>query len=226
MKTITIGRDLSCDISIDDNMISRRHALLRIHPTGKMELVDMSSNGTFVNGVKLASNVPFPLTRKDTVSFANVRQLDWTEVPNPLSWVKWAIVSVLSAVLLILLIFILCRSCDSKSFDRYESNGTEVTPVSNSNSTEVKTDSTKQTSKPSTDKDTKSDDSSAETKESSTAKESEESKGNWADEMIKADNAKKAAAKKPGKAQQDADKTPKPEKSKKQPEGDYSDLVI
>lgn len=38
MKVITIGRDPECNIVLDDNLISRRHAVLRLHGTGKIEI--------------------------------------------------------------------------------------------------------------------------------------------------------------------------------------------
>ena len=53
MKTITIGRGDGCQIFIDDDLISRRHAILKISTFGKMEIVDMGKNGTFVNGIRL-----------------------------------------------------------------------------------------------------------------------------------------------------------------------------
>ena len=50
MKVISIGRGEDCNIVLPENVISRRHAILKIHATGKMELIDMGQNGTFVNG--------------------------------------------------------------------------------------------------------------------------------------------------------------------------------
>lgn len=52
MKILTIGRDESCNIVLSDSTVSRRHAILKIHATGKMEIISMGQNGTFVNGVK------------------------------------------------------------------------------------------------------------------------------------------------------------------------------
>ena len=81
MKTITIGRGDGANIIIDNEMISRRHAILKISTFGKMEIVDMGRNGTFVNGIKLRPNVPFPVTRKDVVRFADQNspfKLDWS----------------------------------------------------------------------------------------------------------------------------------------------------
>ncbi|MDK1030992.1 MAG: ATP-binding protein [Planctomycetia bacterium] len=50
----TIGRDPSCEVSLNDKKVSRRHALLR--QTGKsMYLKDLgSANGTFVNGAQVS----------------------------------------------------------------------------------------------------------------------------------------------------------------------------
>lgn len=84
MKTYSIGRDPECDIVINDatDVISRRHAILNIAPSGKMTIVDQSTNGTYVNGIRISSNVPVPVTRKDTVSFAHVAKMDWGQVPS------------------------------------------------------------------------------------------------------------------------------------------------
>lgn len=112
MKTITIGRDASCTICINDERISRRHALIKIHNTGKMEIVDLSSNGTYVNGIKLAKNVPFPVTRKNSVVLAHARQLDWNDVPDPMRLVKIALLSILGLIVLTFIIVFSIKSCD------------------------------------------------------------------------------------------------------------------
>ena len=85
MKILTIGRSEDCDVVIDDaqDMVSRKHALLRIYPTGKMELVPCGRNGTYVNGLPVKNDKPKVVTRKDVISFAHVRQLDWSIVPDP-----------------------------------------------------------------------------------------------------------------------------------------------
>ena len=88
MKTITIGRGEGCHIYIDDESMSRRHAIIKIPTFGGMEIVDMSKNGTFVNGVRLRPNVPFPVKRTDVVNFADVAQLDWSQVPDPMKYYK------------------------------------------------------------------------------------------------------------------------------------------
>lgn len=103
MKTYSIGRDLSCDIVINDStdVISRRHALLNITSSGKMTIIDQSSNGTYVNGIRVTQNVPVPVTRKDIVSLAHVAKLDWNQVPKSNQWIKYVIGAVAVAVVML-----------------------------------------------------------------------------------------------------------------------------
>lgn len=94
MKVYSIGRDTACDICINDStdVISRRHAILNVTPTGKMTIVDQSHNGTYVNGIRISPNVPVPVTRKDSISFAHVARLDWNRVPKSGMAVKYALI--------------------------------------------------------------------------------------------------------------------------------------
>lgn len=107
MKTITIGRGEGCNINIDDEMMSRRHAIIKIPTFGGMEIVDMSKNGTSVNGIRLRPNVPFPVSRKDVVTFAEVAQLDWSKVPDPLKYYKIGAIVVGGLIVLLLAVFLL-----------------------------------------------------------------------------------------------------------------------
>lgn len=83
-KIYTIGRDEGCDIVIPDNtdVISRLHATIRVEANDKIFLTDQSRNGTYVNGMKMSSNVEVPISRKDVVSFAHIHNLDWSLVPK------------------------------------------------------------------------------------------------------------------------------------------------
>lgn len=92
MKVITIGRDDSCDILLDDPNISRRHAVLRLHPTGRIEIIDYSRNGTSVNGVRLGSEKLTRVTRKDSITFAGVKSLDWSKIPDPSRPLRMAVI--------------------------------------------------------------------------------------------------------------------------------------
>jgi two-component system, NtrC family, response regulator AtoC len=53
--TLTIGRSQKCDVAIDSGSVSRHHANLLIGPEVEIEDVG-SSNGTFVDGARLATN--------------------------------------------------------------------------------------------------------------------------------------------------------------------------
>lgn len=84
MKSYTIGRDSNCNVIINDpsNQVSRHHATINVDGF-KMTIIDNSTNGTHVNGVKISKGVPFPVTREDVVSFADVAVLDWKRIPSP-----------------------------------------------------------------------------------------------------------------------------------------------
>ncbi len=103
MKTYSIGRDLNCDIVINDStdVISRRHALLNVTSFGKMTIIDQSSNGTYVNGIRISQNVPVPITRKDIISLAHVAKLDWNQVPKTNLWIMPVIAAIVLVIVLI-----------------------------------------------------------------------------------------------------------------------------
>jgi pSer/pThr/pTyr-binding forkhead associated (FHA) protein len=45
-----VGRGLAADLRLDDNSVSRRHAIVVSRPSGVRVLDDRSANGTLVNG--------------------------------------------------------------------------------------------------------------------------------------------------------------------------------
>lgn len=103
-KIYTIGRDEGCDIVIPDStdVISRLHATIRVESNDKIFLIDQSRNGTYVNGMKMTSNVEIPVSRKDVVSFAHIYNLDWSLVPkNKGNILKIILVSLLSILLIV-----------------------------------------------------------------------------------------------------------------------------
>jgi pSer/pThr/pTyr-binding forkhead associated (FHA) protein len=128
MKTYSIGRDLNCDIVLNDatDVISRRHALLNVLPSGKMTIVDQSSNGTYVNGIRISQNVPVPITRKDTISFAHVAKLDWNQVPKSNQWMKYALIGFAALVVVVCIVFGI-KYLNSGSDDDSDVTPTEVT---------------------------------------------------------------------------------------------------
>lgn len=94
MKSYSIGRDAGCDIVLNDNtdVISRRHAVLTVASSGKMTITDLSTNGTYINGQRISSNVAVPVSRKDSVSFAHVSTLDWNIIPKSNQWLTYLII--------------------------------------------------------------------------------------------------------------------------------------
>lgn len=101
MKSYSIGREAGCDIVLNDNtdVISRRHAVLTVLSSGKMTITDLSTNGTYINGQRISSNVPVPVSRKDSVSFAHVSTLDWNIIPKSSQWLTYLIIGLVVAVI-------------------------------------------------------------------------------------------------------------------------------
>ena len=102
-KIYTIGRDEGCDIVIPDStdVISRLHATIRVESNDKIYLIDQSRNGTYVNGMKMSSNVEIPVSRKDVVSFAHIYNLDWSLVPKHKSNVlKIVLITLISLIIM------------------------------------------------------------------------------------------------------------------------------
>lgn len=97
VKQYTIGRGDDCQVRIQDNSqrVSRKHATLKITDKGKMFITDHSSNGTFVNGVKITPNVDFPVKRGDNISLAHAVDFDWAQIPRPSSKILFYILAVL-----------------------------------------------------------------------------------------------------------------------------------
>jgi pSer/pThr/pTyr-binding forkhead associated (FHA) protein len=64
-----IGRGFSVDVRLDDQSVSRRHAVIVLHPHGTRILDDRSANGTFVNGRRVTEAT---LRDRDTVELGAV----------------------------------------------------------------------------------------------------------------------------------------------------------
>lgn len=115
MKVYSIGRESGCDIVINDStdVISRRHAVLTVMPSGKMTITDQSHNGTYVNGIRISPNVAVPVTRKDNISFAHVARLDWNRVPKSGNMMRYAIYAIIAILVVIGSVFAF-RHCSPK----------------------------------------------------------------------------------------------------------------
>jgi len=79
MKKYKIGRNPDNDIVIIDQSlrISRYHAKLTVLDNGTITIYDQSTNGTYVNGVKIKSLVETPVSKSDSILFAKKALLDW-----------------------------------------------------------------------------------------------------------------------------------------------------
>lgn len=74
MKTISVGRDSSNDIVVDNKIVSRHHAHFMINSQGQVVIKDLGSpNGTFVNDKKITEVILVP---GDVVKLGNVI-FDW-----------------------------------------------------------------------------------------------------------------------------------------------------
>ncbi len=103
-QVYSIGSDLNNRIQINDSSgyISRFHATVKIDPNGKIYINDHSTNGTFVNGMKIPSNTDYPIKRRDQVMLANTQPLDWNRIkPGSSSVNIWHIILPVAAALLI-----------------------------------------------------------------------------------------------------------------------------
>ncbi len=128
MKTIyTIGRGSECDIFIsdDENIVSRRHATIRVTKNGKYYLSDQSMNGTYINGIRMRPGVEVPVKRDDTITFANVADLDWEMIPRSYRGI-FIIVAAIVAVLLSLFVIVMVTVSLARNYN-HEDDDTMIT---------------------------------------------------------------------------------------------------
>lgn len=132
-KIYAIGRDKSCDIVIPDNTdnISRLHATIRVGSNGKIYLMDQSLNGTYVNGIKISSNVEIPITRNDIVSFAHIYNLDWNQIPKTNNRITRYVFIALCIIIISGIIFGIKLSEKQTELPEYQEEQTELSVFSN-----------------------------------------------------------------------------------------------
>ena len=78
-RMIFVGRSANNDIVLANKMVSKLHAYFcQLPGSGVMQLVDMTStNGTFVNGTRLAPSVKSSLQDEDVISFGPETKLEF-----------------------------------------------------------------------------------------------------------------------------------------------------
>ena len=187
MKTLyTIGRESNSDIILWNEESSRCHAQIRIDQKGKLWLMDMSTNGTYLNGMRISPNYEVEVSRKDEILFAGVELLDWNQIPKQKNKLLWIILPI-SIVVLIAIAVVLCCVLIPKG--NTESEG-EVTPIATEVPEQPETVNSPEVSNPPTEVDVPSQaDSEQKVSDEKKNKESESSK--IAKEIYKNLNRKK-----------------------------------
>lgn len=103
MSKITVGRANDCDIVIVDETdnVSRRHLVISFDILGRMKVSDTSSNGTFINGVRMLKGASITVTPKDEIRMGRNICLDWKLVEDPNGLLRKVVVAVVAAVVLL-----------------------------------------------------------------------------------------------------------------------------
>ena len=82
-KRMAVGRTKENDLVIEDESVSKIHAALVLNPQKKLLVADTgSTNGTFINGNRIAYGRAFPIEENDKVKFGNV-EVFLRRVPKP-----------------------------------------------------------------------------------------------------------------------------------------------
>lgn len=84
MRLIVIGRNpKQAEIVIPNEYISNYHAEIIQLDNGEMFIVDKSTNGTYINGIRLTPGKEAAVRRGDNVYFTDFKiPLDWSQVPE------------------------------------------------------------------------------------------------------------------------------------------------
>jgi hypothetical protein len=79
-----VGRMKECDLYLEDPSVSKHHASLVMSKEGILRLADIgSTNGTYLNGTRIAYGKAYEVTADMTVGFGDVTtRLGW-EIPRP-----------------------------------------------------------------------------------------------------------------------------------------------
>lgn len=112
-KAYSIGRDPDNDIFFDEHSsqrslyISNHHAVLKVTIWGKYYINDFSTNGTTVNGHRIASNMDVEVRRGDSIVFGGVDgagELDWSMIVRPRTPIYIAVAVALALTVLLLMV--------------------------------------------------------------------------------------------------------------------------
>ena len=71
--SLMVGSNSNCDVIVSNKRVSRNHCQIISSSSQNLKLIDLNStNGTFLNGIKLKPGVPYNLNLKDQVQLAGV----------------------------------------------------------------------------------------------------------------------------------------------------------
>jgi len=102
MRKVVIGRGHDCDVTIEDttDVVSRRQAAIAFDLLGRMTIYDLSTNGTFVNGIRVPKPAGVPLKRTDHVNFGTVYEFDLSRVKDPYSGLRILLSSIFAFIVI------------------------------------------------------------------------------------------------------------------------------
>jgi pSer/pThr/pTyr-binding forkhead associated (FHA) protein len=96
VHTIQVGKGEESQYKLASSQVSREHATIAVNRKGAVFIMDHSTNGTFINGQKIAAFQFMPVKRGSKVTFGNSESLQWEKVPgkrtNPLIFVVLSLV--------------------------------------------------------------------------------------------------------------------------------------
>ena len=71
--SLMVGSSSNCDVIVSNKRVSRNHCQIISSNSEDLKLIDLNStNGTFLNGIKLKPGIPYNLNLKDQVQLAGV----------------------------------------------------------------------------------------------------------------------------------------------------------
>lgn len=74
--SISIGREAAAQIHLPFPAISSKHAQINLNAFGQLSLIDVgSTNGTYLNGQRLEVGIPYLITAKDSIEFAQASSI-------------------------------------------------------------------------------------------------------------------------------------------------------
>lgn len=117
-KIYKIGRDPHNDIVVPGgyDKTSRWHCEIEQYKDGSCQIIDVSTNGTFVNGEQIPKNVRIPISPNDSVKLADQYVLDLGFVKSPprgasVPWLNIAIIIVALAAVGSLIFWVTRDGC-------------------------------------------------------------------------------------------------------------------